>query len=66
MVRTRLGLKIADDNAFVMVIYRIMVHFLMSLNSRGTFSHYLGLIFNELKLRVKAACSSHIIRMSHR
>ena len=45
----------ADDNAFTMVIYRKLVHFLMSLNSGGTFSHYLCLFFNELEFRVKTA-----------
>ena len=53
IVRTRPGLKKADDNPFVTVIYQILVHFLMSLNSRGTFSRRLGLIFNELELCIK-------------
>lgn len=42
-----------------------MVHFLMSLNSRETFSHCLCLFFNELEFHVKTARSSRIIRMSH-
>jgi hypothetical protein len=45
----------ADDNAFTMVIYRKLVHFLMSLNSGGTFAHCLGLFFNELELCIKTA-----------
>ena len=56
----------ADNNAFAMVIYRRLVHFLMSLNSGGTFAHCLGLIFNELELYIKTAHANHIIRMSHR
>ena len=28
-----------DDNPFIMVIYQKLVHFLMSLNSRGTYAH---------------------------
>ena len=55
----------ADDNAFTMVIYWKMVHFLMSLNSGGMFAHFLCLIFNELELHIKSVRSSHIIRMSH-
>lgn len=55
----------ADDNAFTMVIYRKLVHFLMSLNSGGNIFSLLMLIFNELELHVKTARSSHIIRMSH-
>ena len=54
-----------DDNTFTKVIYRKMVHFLMSLNSGGTFSHCLCLFFNKLEFYVKTARSSHIIRMSH-
>jgi len=38
-----------------MVIYWKLVHFLMSLNSRGTFAHCLCLIFNELELYIKTA-----------
>ena len=45
----------ADDNAFTMVIYWKLVNFLMSLNSGGTFSHCLYLIFNELELHMKTA-----------
>ena len=45
----------ADDNAFTMVIHQKLVHFLMSLNSGGTFSHCLCLFFNELEFRVKTA-----------
>ena len=45
----------AEDNTFTMVIYRKLVHFLMSLNSGGTFAHCLCLFFNELELRVKTA-----------
>ena len=33
------GAQKADDNAFTMVIYRKLVHFLMSLNSGGMFAH---------------------------
>ena len=55
----------ADDNTFMMVIYRKLVHFLMSLNSGGTFSHFLCLFFNELEFHVKTTRSSRIIRMSH-
>ena len=40
----------ADDNAFTKVIYQRLVHFLMSLNSGGTFAHCLGLIINELEI----------------
>ena len=55
----------ADQNTFTMVIYRKFVHFLMSLNSGGTFSHFLCLFFNEHEFRVKTTRSSRIIRMSH-
>ena len=40
--------------------------FFSELKLWGTFSHCLGLIFNELELHTKNACSYHIIRMSHR
>ena len=53
-----------DDNSFTMVIYRGLVHFLMSLNSGGTFAHCLCLFFNELEFRIKTTRSSRIIRMS--
>ena len=43
----------ANDNTFMMVIYRKLVHFLMRLNSGGTFAHCLCLFFNELEFYVK-------------
>jgi len=55
----------ADGNTFIMVIYRKMVHFLMSLNYGGTFSQCLCLFFNELEFHVKTARSNRIIRMSN-
>ena len=45
----------ADGNTFTIVIYQKMVHFLMSLNSGGTFAHCLCLFFNELEFCVKTA-----------
>ena len=55
----------ANNNTFMMVIYRKLVHFLMSLKFGGTFAHFLCLFFNKLEFHIKTARSSRIIRMSH-
>ena len=45
--------SMVDDNTFTMVIYRKLVHFLMSLNSGGTFSHCLCLFLTSLNSTLK-------------